>query len=204
MSVFLLGSIVISSQEKVPGKHSVVMFDFKLPKSLANKSFKGLMSGLVNLDVCYQYNLENGLGFGAGFKYSYFELEGTAFQGVVTGQLEGYNPFFKLSKRKILNEKTYLEFSVNGGYNFLNTKSNQCLDVFKQSGGNIMPQIGYYMVSSEFLSFGIVVSYNYLWSGFSPANICMTSFPGFDPSSSIGDTQVFAVGFGFSTYLPSK
>ena len=188
----------------MPGKHSVVSFNFKLPKILGNKAFKGVMSGLANIDLSYQYNLENGIGVGGGFTYSYYELEGSAFQGSVTGQLEGYSPFVKLLKRKMLNEKSYIELSINGGYSFLNTLSNQCEDIYKQQAFNITPQVGYYIVSSEFLSFGIVVSYNYFNSEFSPSNICMSSFPGFNPDSSIGDSHVFAVGFGFSTYLPTK
>lgn len=197
-------SVSSFSQEKVPGKHSVIMFNFKLPKTLGNESFKGLMSGLANIDILYQYNLENGIGFGAGFTYSYYELNGSAFQGNVTGQLEGYNPFMKIAKRKEVSERSFIELSVSGGYNVLNTISNQCSAIFKQEAFNIMPQIGFYMISSEFLSFGIMVSYNYFGAEFSPANICMTSFPGIDPSSSIGNSQVFSVGFGFSTYLPTK
>jgi len=191
-------------QEKTPGEHSVIMFNFKLPKTIANKSYKGLMSGLANIDATYQYNLENGFGFGTGFMYSYYELNGSAFQGSVTGKMEGYNPFIKLSKRKDVNEKSFIELSVSGGYNILNTSSNQCSDIYKQNAFNIMPQLGFYMVSSDFLSFGLIVSYNYFGAEFSPANICMTSFPGIDPGSSIGNSQVFSVGFGFSTYLPTK
>ena len=106
--------------------------------------------------------------------------------------------------RKTLTEKTYLEISVISGYNFLNTKSNQCTSVYKQEAMNLMPQISYYLISSEFLSFGIILSYNYIWSEFTPANICMDSFPGVAPSNSIGNSQVFGVGFGFSTRFPAK
>lgn len=204
MGVLCFAFISSSAQEKVPGEHSVIMFNFKLPKTIGNKSFKGLMSGLANIDLTYQYNLENGFGFGAGFSYSYYDLNGSAFQGSVTGQMEGYNPFLKIAKRKEINEKVYLELSISGGYNVLNTNSNQCSDVFRQDAFNIAPQLGFYMISSEFLSFGVVVSYNYFDAEFSPSNICMTSFPGIDPASSIGNSQVFSVGFGFSTYLPTK
>jgi hypothetical protein len=207
--LLLLGVIFFTAtssyaQEKAPGKHSVIMANFKLPKTLGNKSFKGLMSGLANIDLVYQYNLANGIGFGTGFTYSYYELNGSAFQGTVIGQMEGYNPFLKIAKRKEITENSYVELSVSGGYNVLNTSGNQCSDVFKQEAFNLTPQLGFYMVSSEFLSFGIVVSYNYFAAEFSPANICMTSFPGIDPGHSIGNSHVFSVGFGFSTYLPTK
>ena len=192
------------SQEMAPGKHAVLMANFKLPKTLGNKSFKGLMSGLANIDLIYQYNLMNGIGLGMGFSYSYYELNGSAFQGNVVGQMEGYNPFLKISKRNEVNENSYLELSLSGGYNMLNTSGNQCSDIFKQEAFNVTTQLGFYMVSSEFLSFGIVVSYNYFNTEFSPANICMTSFPGIDPANSIGNSHVFSVGFGFSTYLPTK
>ena len=192
------------SQEKDPGKHAVIMANFKLPKTLGNKSFKGLMSGLATVDLIYQYNLANGIGFGTGFSYSYYELNGSAFQGSVVGQMEGYNPFLKISQRKEINENTFVELSINAGYNFLSTSSNQCSGIFKQEAFNLTPQLGFYMVSSEFLSFGIVVSYNYFDAEFSPANICMTSFPGIDPANSVGNSHVFSVGFGFSTYLLTK
>ena len=80
------------------------MANFKLPKTLGNKSFKGLMSGLANIDLIYQYNLANGIGFGTGFSYSYYELNGSVFQGSVLGQMEAYNPFLKISQRKEMNE----------------------------------------------------------------------------------------------------
>jgi hypothetical protein len=197
-------SISSFSQEKAPGEHAVIMANFKLPKTLGNKSFKGLMSGLANIDLIYQYNLANGIGVGAGFSYSYYELNGSIFQGSVVGQMEGYNPFLKIAKRKEMNENSYVELSVSGGYNVLNTSGNQCSDVFKQEAFNLTPQLGFYLLSSEFLSFGIVVSYNYFDAEFSPANICMSSFPGIDPANSIGNSHVFSVGFGFSTYLPTK
>ena len=192
------------SQEKAPGEHAVIMANFKLPKTLGNKSFKGLMSGLANIDLIYQYNLANGIGFGTGFSYSYYELNGSVFQGSVLGQMEAYNPFLKISQRKEMNENSYVELSLSGGYNVLNTTGNQCSGIFRQEAFNVAPQLGFYMVSSEFLSFGIVVSYNYFAAEFSPANICMTSFPGIDPANSVGNSHVFSVGFGFSTYLPTK
>ena len=204
MAEIFFSSASIYSQEKVPGEHAVIMSNFKLPKTLGNNSFKGLMSGLANIDLIYQYNLANGIGFGLGFSYSYYELNGSAFQGSVVGQMEGYNPFLKISKRKEMNENSYVELSVSGGYNMLNTSGNQCSGIFKQEAFNVAPQLGFYMVSSEFLSFGIVVSYNYFDAEFSPANICMTSFPGIDPANSIGNSHVFSIGFGFSTYLPTK
>ena len=157
------------SQEKAPGEHSVIMANFKLPKTLGNKSFKGLMSGLATIDLIYQYNLANGIGFGTGFSYSYYELNGSVFQGSVLGQMEGYNPFLKIAKRKEMNENSYVELSVSGGYNVLNTTGNQCSDVFRQEAFNLTPQLGFYMVSSEFLSFGIVVSYNYFDCGIFPS-----------------------------------
>ena len=92
------------SQEKAPGEHAVIMANFKLPKTLGNKSFKGLMSGLATIDLIYQYNLANGIGFGTGFSYSYYELNGSVFQGSVLGQMEVYNPFLKISQRKEMNE----------------------------------------------------------------------------------------------------
>ena len=204
MAEIFFSSASIYSQEKAPGEHAVIMSNFKLPKTLGNNSFKGLMSGLANIDLIYQYNLANGIGFGLGFSYSYYELNGSAFQGSVVGQMEGYNPFLKISKRKEMNENSYVELSVSGGYNMLNTSGNQCSGIFKQEAFNVAPQLGFYMVSSEFLSFGIVVSYNYFDAEFSPANICMTSFPGIDPANSIGNSHVFSIGFGFSTYLPTK
>ena len=192
------------SQEKAPGEHSLIMANIKKKKTLGNKSFKGLMSGLATIDLVYQYNLANGIGFGTGFSYSYYELNGSVFQSSVLGQMEAYNPFLKISKRTEMNESSYFELSLSGGYNVLNTSGNQCSGIFKQEAFNLSPQLGFYLVSSEFLSFGIVVSYNYFAAEFSPANICMTSFPGIDPANSVGNSHVFSVGFGFSTYLPTK
>ena len=89
------------------------------------------MSGLANIDLIYQYNLANGAGLGVGFSYSYYELNGSVFQGAVVGQMEGYNPFLKIAKRKGMNENSYIELSISGGYSVLNTSGNQCSDVFK-------------------------------------------------------------------------
>ncbi len=181
------------------------MMDFKLPTPLRNRSFKSLMTGLANVDLSYQYQLDNGVCLGGGFKYGYFDVVSPAFTNTkVTGRMEFFNPFVKVAKRNVVNEKAFFEMALNVGYNQIYTKSNQCVDPYVQNGINIEPQLGVYMWSTEYLAFGLIVSYNFIDFEFTPDNLCLDYFPGQTAQSSVGKTQVFGVGFGFFTYIPKK
>ena len=206
--LILIGIISLSydsyAQPKGKPKHSVIMMDFKLPSPVRNKSFRGVMNGLANVDFVYQYNLPSELGFGAGFMYSYYQVNGNVFQYSMVGKMEGLNPFVKLAKRSELNENMYVEYSLRTGYNIIYSSSNQMHNKYIQKAINVQPGIGFYMKSSDLLSFGLVISYNIIGNQFTPANLGVPYFPGVSNDYNQGVSQIFAIGFGFSTYLPDR
>lgn len=182
----------------------MILMDFKLPSPLANKSFRSVMTGLADLDLLYQHKLDHGLGLGVGFNYFYFDVNSNAFQFNVVGKMEGFNPYIKLAKRNKLGENAFFEYSINSGYLKVFSSSNQGPGSYAQEGYNVRPQLGIYLKSGDLVSFGLIASYNYMNFEFTPDNLSLDNFPGNTAENSVGNTQFFSVGFGFSTYIPDK
>ena len=107
------------------------------------------------------------------------------------------------------SEKFSLEFAVNGGYSYILTSSETCLQsagnkMHKKGGVSIKPDLTFFIRSSEYLSFGIVFSYQLVLSEFGPSNLCLSEFDGSFAADYVGPSQLFGVGFGFKANIPPK
>ena len=178
--------------------------NFKLPKTILNPSFKNMIFGVANIDAQLQYEFFDKLEIGVGYKYGYYDVNSLAFQTKVDGQMENHNPFLKIGINNELNERIFMNLSIKGGYNYGFTKINTCNENYLQNSFRLEPEFSIWMYSTENLAFGLLVSYNFWFSEFTPANFCMTNFPGMNPSNSKGIYQVFCAGFGFYTHFPQK
>jgi hypothetical protein len=74
----------------------------------------------------------------------------------------------------------------------------------KKSGVSIKPDLTLFIRSSEYLSFGIVFSYQFLLSEFGPSNLCLSDFDGSFATDYIGPSHLFSIGFGFKANIPPK
>ena len=191
-----------SNAQTDDGEHPhIFMMDFKLPSPTTNRSFRNYMNGVGDFNGTYMYRMENGLCLGGGFKYMFTEVHSAAFQTTTVGKLEIFNPFLKLGKRTAIGDRVFMEYSVKSGYDFVMTSANTCPDNYIQQTFNIEPQAGIYMYSNENLAFGVTMSYNFLFFEFTPDNLCLDYFPGAVAESSMGFSQIFAVGLGFSAKI---
>lgn len=188
--------------------HSVIKGDFKLPTPIANRAFRGILNGIADMDLSYNYRLLNNLAFGAGFKYGFWDIDVNSFPSdKVTGKMSILNPFGSVSYVMQQNRQFFIEAGIKVGYNLMNTSGTYNVNSFDfdQTGINFEPKIGLYLQTpSELLSFGLTVNYNYIGAGFSERNLEVDKIPGIDAGVSKGSSQYFSVGFGFYTFLPNK
>ena len=192
------------SQEKRALDNLTLSMNFKLPKTILNHSFKNMLFGVGNIDAQIQYEFFDRIELGIGYKYGYYDVNSLAFTTKVDGQMENHNPFFKIGYINRLNDNTFMNFSLKGGYNYSVTKINTCNDNYLQNSFRIEPEFSIYMFSNENLAFGLIFAYNFWFTEFTPENFCMTSFPGINSSNNKGIYQVFCAGFGFYTHFPQK
>ena len=194
---------VAGQEEGKPTSHGIKA-DFKLPTGTSNKSFKGVLSGLADMDIAYQFlPVEKKLFFNLGFKYSYWNIESTIFSGnTVTGKLEFLQPFIGIGWRHSFSENVFLESEIKGGYSFINTVSSSNPSGYKQEGLGIEPKLGLYYKANDIVSIGLSFNYNIVNAKFTPDNINQTNFPGLGPEASQGIYQYFSVGFGIYTVIP--
>jgi hypothetical protein len=201
--VFLFIGTSFSQENKFIDKFSFGM-SFKLPKTIQNTTFKKTMYGIGDLDAQFNYKLIPNIEFSLGYKYGYYDVNSVAFQSNIDGQFETHLPFIKLSYIKDLSDRMFVDFGVRSGYNFSSTKTTNCSTAFLQNAFRIEPELGVYMLSTDLLSFGLVVSYNIWFNEFSPQHFCVNSISGMNPSESVGIYQTFCAGFSFKTYFPER
>ena len=200
---FFTFSQAIAQEEGKPTSHGLKL-DFKLPTGTSNKSFKGVLSGLADIDFSYQFlPVDNKLFFNGGFKYSHWNIESTIFSGnSVTGKLEFLQPFVGIGWRHTFSDYVFLEYEIKGGYSFVNTTSSSNPNVYKQQGIGIEPKLGMYYKANDLVAVGLTFNYNIVNAKFTPDNIAQTNFPGLGPEASKRIYQYFSVGFGIYTVIP--
>jgi len=205
LSIILLSFGTIKAQKEGEPTPHIFKIDFKLPTATANRSFKGVMSGLADIDFCYQYQFkEIGLFINGGMKYSYWNLESTLFSGtVVTGKLEILQPFGSIGYRHEFSDKVFLESELKGGYSFVNSNANTLTSTYKQKALAIEPKFGFYYKSSDLTAVGLTLNYNIITTNFTPDNIGQPNFPGMTPDASNGNYQYFSIGFGIYGIIPT-
>lgn len=197
-------STSFGQEEGTPTPHAIRM-DFKLPTALSNRSFKSVMSGLADIDLTYQYHLENiNLIFGGGVKYDFWNLESGVFTNdIVTGKLEVITPQLSIGYRSIIGEKAFIDYEILGGYANIITSSNKLAARYNQSGVIVTPKLSFYLKATNLLYFGASLNYAFMDATFTPDNVGLTSFPASDPKQNIGKYQYFSVGFGFHAIIPT-
>jgi hypothetical protein len=188
--------------------HSVIKGDFKLPTPISNKAFRGVLNGVTDMDLSYNYRLTSDFAFGVGFKYGFWDIDVNSFPSdKVTGKMTVLNPFISVSKIFKQNRQFFIETELKFGYNSMNTIGTYNVNTFdyNQTGINFEPKIGLYLQTpSELLAFGLTINYNYIGAGFSEQNLEVDKIPGIDAGTNNGNSQYFSVGFGFYTFLPNK
>jgi hypothetical protein len=204
ISLSLFSNILSQEYEGKPTPH-IIKVDFKLPTALLNRPFKSFMSGIIDSDLSYQYALLDGkLSFGVGTKYSYWSVISTKFRNQnVVGHLNIFSGYFLTAFKKDLNEKLFFDSEIKIGYASVLTRSNKRSELYVQNALTIEPKIGLYLKASELSAVGITVNYHYIASKFTPENLNLVYFPGFNESDYTKNYSYFSIGLGAYLIIPS-
>lgn len=200
-----LSSNVFAQEYEGTPTPNIIKIDFKLPTAILNKPFKTFMSGIIDTDLSYQYAFLDGkLSFGIGGKYSYWQVIGTKFQNqVVVGHVNIFSGYGLVAFKKELNEKLFFEAEMRAGYASILTRSNKRNDLYIQNTFSIEPKFGLYMKASDLSSVGITLNYHFLSAYFTPDNLNLTHFPGYNESDYSKNYNYFSIGMGAYLIIPS-
>lgn len=182
---------------------------FQLPNGTSNFAFKKLMGGVSDLALSLNFPIGERFHAGFVFEHAYFTFDDLSIpeRTNATMQIPGGSLTFGYTIPS--SEKLNVEFAMNAGYSYMLTSSETCFDAngkkfYIQNGLHLRPNVGFYLVTNEYLSFGLTLSYSIYVSEFSPDNLCIPEFSGYQNSDYSGNYQMFAVGFGFRTSLSSR
>lgn len=170
------------------------------PVIASNYSFRALYKGIFDVEGLYQYNVYKGLTVGGGVKFDMFKYRSLAFSDSVRFPIIMTTPMAKLSYEKILSDLVAIDIGARIGYSFISSTGINCTDKQKFGGLLIEPKFSFYLFVNGPYALSLNVSYAYLFQNYSPAWICDTTIPGYNPSDWEKDVQYFTVGFGFSWY----
>jgi hypothetical protein len=199
----LLWSLRVFSQSAIVPKGTFNV-DLCLPEAIGNKSFKGLMQGLVYSSLYYQYRLKNTLAFGVGVHYSLANVNVIKAPNGVTGGMHSVGPFIKISQEKFHSDRFATDFGIKAGYsyNFMNTNLNVELGNTTPVGSvNLTPMLGFILTADAANSYRFNIGYQILGFGFSPSRLGLNTNAGFDPDNFSVVTQSLIVGFGYTKYF---
>lgn len=177
---------------------------FQLPSPLANRSFRTLMDGVSDVNLSFHVPIYKKLHTGIVLNHSFISFNDVAIPEKTNGRLQMMGVLLNLGVHLPTSERFSIDFSVNTGYEFLLYGSETCSNTQVQQGLIIKPTIGAYIKSSDYLSFGLVLSYTYVNDDFGPERFCLTEFSGYQSSDYQGANQLFGVGFGFRAEIPRR
>lgn len=181
-----------------------------MPVPIANRSFKGIMKGVISISPYYQYRLPNSLAFGAGVQYNYLQINPTKVPTAepAKGGLHSFGAFMKVSKEKFHNEQFATDFGVKLGYSqtyFLTDYNDKKYGKPQQvSSMTIAPMLGLILSVDEFSSYRFTIGYTIQGFGFSPYRLGIATNGGYDIDNFSKPTQYLVLGFGFTHYFHKK
>jgi len=189
-------------------KHSFSA-DLGLPNAIGNKPFRRIMQGLLNVGVSYQFALPNSLAFGAGIRYSYFNVNQFRVKDSIHGGLHSIGAYVKIGREKFHTERFGTDMGVKIGYtyNMFSTDFNRKNGKNPQitTGLYLEPTIGLVLTADEQTSYRLNIGYAIHGFGFNPkTNLGSTQNEGYDPAEFKKITNYFIIGFGFTYYFKPK
>lgn len=179
--------------------------DLGLPNTALNKPFSSIMQGIVKVSPYYQHTLENGIGMGIGFNYSYLKINQFRVNNPINGGMHNMALYGKIAYEKFHSMRFGTEYALRVGYNqatFFSDSNNVVNNGNVVKGGlYIEPTVSVVLTADEWTSFRFYVGYGVLSHGFSPRDIGEQSNLGYDVAEFDKRTQIFSAGFGFTYYF---
>ncbi len=182
--------------------------NFGLPVNIANESFKGIMQGLINSSIHYQYTLDNSLCFGLGLNYSYFTLNEFKIAETNKGGVMMPSGFFKVGHEKFHSSNFGTDVGLKMGYTLNYFKSDTIIanEGKPREVGSlyIEPTVGFMLTIDEKTTIKLAIGYVIQNFGFRPTLIGLASDGAYNPSNFDTITQYLTIGFGYTHYFKSK
>ena len=179
-----------------------------LPATLelaGNRTFRDLVTGIVNVAPYYQYNFFDGFIVGAGATYTLFNVNEFKNTIDLSGNVHIAGLFGKLGYEEFYGDLG-VEYGLKLGYtsNFFDT--NKCREAlgrpFNNEGWMISPNVAFSYLVDENNAFTLG-NFSYVFNSFrfNPNAVCVDNFPGFNAGDSKGRTSYFTFGFGYTYYF---
>lgn len=195
------------SQEIVEPKHTINV-ELGLPVSMANKSYKGIMQGVVNASAYYQYRMQNSFTMGIGGNLGLFSVNTFRVNPSVKGSIVTYGGFVKVGYEKFYTETFGLDFGVKFGYNQLLFKDSLLVDDYPKkeytiNALNMTPMLGLKLLADNANSYSFTFGYTFQDYNFFPGRL---GYPnnGYSEKDMRGSTQFLTVGFAYTHYIGRK
>lgn len=182
--------------------------DLGLPNAFANKPFKSIMQGLVQVTPYYQYTTNFGLSFGGGASVKYFTVNEFRLPGKVKGGMSFIGGFLKIGYEKFITNKFAIDVGIRGGYDYVISKNSYEMANLGRPhtfmSPYIEPTIGLYLMVDENSGFCLSLGYTFQGMKFSADELQLNEITGYDKNQFNKISQIFTVGFGYSYYFKSK
>lgn len=208
IALTILFSSVLSAQSQVDfTPKSSFKVEIGLPNNTSNAAFRDMMQGLVAVTPSYQYTFNNSLSIGAGLRYGFFNVNEFRNNIDLSGGMHIAGIFAKIGQEKFYGNFG-VDYGVRVGYsaNFFDTNFNDSLSgkPFSNDAIFIEPTLGLSLIASERTSFRLAIGFAVHDFIYSPEQMGIPQFSGFDPSTLNKRTSYFTVGFGYSYYFGVK
>lgn len=195
------------SREKAPDYHWNIKGDFKLPTPVFNKAFAKTVGGVADASVSLHYPIQNKFHIGAGFRYTFFQINDLVINSKTNANLQILSPFVRFSFEKFVTPNLTCGFGIRTGYSMLNFYSNTfnqndtLVCEPRQQSLFLEPEFTIGLMAGENLYFSFILSHNIIFSEYGSKNVCLPNFSGLSASDSKGNYQFFCAGFGFTVFL---
>jgi hypothetical protein len=204
---YLIFSVQDIKAQKIDPDDSFTI-ELCLPNSFVNKPYKTIMQGLVSVSPFYQYSLKNGISFGAGFHYSYFNINQFRMPVKIFGGIHTGAAFIKLGHEKFWRERFGTDIGCKIGY----LRSYSISDLLRTNGIQfnksealfIEPTIGFVLSADVNCSYRLTVGYPLYGYTFTPWMIGYDSKLGYADAEFSKTCSFLNVGFAYTFYFNGK
>ena len=199
---FLLTSTVFGQSMRPKASFQV---GIGLPVNLTNKVFKGIMQGLVNGSLLYNYTFKNALSVGAGVNYTYFDVNRFKVAEPLFGGIHSPAVFLKAGHERFHTSNFGTDISVKFGaaQHAISTNLNRekGIDPLLITSSYIEPIFSLIMLSDEKTAFKFNFSYAIYGFGFQPNQLGLKTNNGYDPKDFSDNSTYISFGFSYVHYF---
>ncbi len=182
-----------------------IRFATTLPAPVSNAVLRTKFRGIYEANLSFNLRLATNFFAGFGFKDGLLGIDGNVPNPktnlTLNTKMQMYTGYVKVGYNKYHTENVFSTFACNIGYNssFFTNVVNVNSPILDKTFTSVLvePEYSLNFAIEDNFSIGIFVSYNYMPTAFSPANIAfqdVTSITGLKTNSPTG---IINFGFGF-------